>query len=100
MKEIPTETKDSATFLYHVYLQFSLIAGLFSRQGIMPCRGIFSGTNQIFEALLERITQNDAMDFQVEINKETSAVKILEIAISQMEEEMKHSINVERLKEQ
>ncbi len=49
---------------------------------------------------MERITQNDAMDFQVEINKETSAVKILEIAISQMEEEMKHSINVERLKEQ
>ena len=51
----------------------------------------FSGTDQIFEALLERITQNDAMDFQAEMNKGTSAVKILERAIFQMEEEMKHS---------
>jgi len=51
----------------------------------------FSGTDQIFEALLERITQNDAMDFQAEMNKGTSAVKILERAISQMEKEMKHS---------
>ena len=50
----------------------------------------FSGTDQIFEALLERITHNDGMDFQAEIKKGTSAVKILERAISQMEAEMKH----------
>ena len=50
----------------------------------------FSGTYQIFEALLERITQNDGMDFQAEIKKGASAVKILERAISQMEAEMKH----------
>ncbi len=49
----------------------------------------FSGTDQIFEALLDRITQNDAMDFQTEIDKGTSAVKILEKAIAQMEKEMK-----------
>ncbi len=49
----------------------------------------FSGTDQIFEALLDRITQNDAMDFQTEMNKGTSAVKILERAIAQMEKEMK-----------
>ena len=50
----------------------------------------FSGTDQIFEALLERITHNDGMDFQAEIKKGASAVKILERAISQMEAEMKH----------
>ena len=50
----------------------------------------FSGTDELFEALLEHITETDAMDFSSEIEKGTSAVKILEGALRQMENEMKH----------
>ena len=50
----------------------------------------FSGTDQLFEALLERITENDDMDFEREIVKGTSATKILNGALSHMEKEMKH----------
>ena len=50
----------------------------------------FSGTDKLFEALLEHITETDAMDFSSETEKGTSAVKILEGALRQMENEMKH----------
>ena len=50
----------------------------------------FSGTDELFEALLEHITETDAMDFSSEIENGTSAVKILEGALRQMENEMKH----------
>ena len=50
----------------------------------------FSGTDKIFEAVLEKITENSATDFQPEIKEGTSAVKILERALDNMEEEMKH----------
>ena len=50
----------------------------------------FSGTDKIFEAVLEKITENSATDFQTEIKEGTSAVKILERTLDNMEEEMKH----------
>ena len=50
----------------------------------------FSGTDKLFEAVLEKITKNSAMDFQTEIKEGTSAVKILERTLDNMEEEMKH----------
>ena len=50
----------------------------------------FSGTDKLFEAVLEKITNNSATDFQEEIRKGTSAVKILEKYLDSMEEEMKH----------
>ena len=50
----------------------------------------FSGTDKLFEALLEKLTEKSEMDFQGEIEKGTSAVKILEKALDNMEEEMKH----------
>ena len=50
----------------------------------------FSGTDKIFEAVLEKITEKSATDFQTEIKEGTSAVKILERALDNMEEEMKH----------
>ena len=50
----------------------------------------FSGTDKLFEAVLEKITENSATDFQTEIKEGTSAVKILERALDNMEEEMKH----------
>ena len=50
----------------------------------------FSGTEKLFEALLEKLTEKSEMDFQGEIEKGTSAVKILEKALDNMEEEMKH----------
>ena len=50
----------------------------------------FSGTDQLFEAVLEKITENSAADFQKEIEKEIPAAKILESALHLMEEEMKH----------
>lgn len=50
----------------------------------------FSGTDKLFEAVLEKITENSATDFQTEIKEGTSAVKILERTLDTMEEEMKH----------
>ena len=50
----------------------------------------FSGTDKLFEAVLEKITENSATDFQTEIKEGTSAVKILERTLDNMEEEMKH----------
>ncbi len=50
----------------------------------------FSGTDKLFEAVLEKITEKSATDFQTEIKEGTSAVKILERALDNMEEEMKH----------
>ena len=50
----------------------------------------FSGTSQLFEALLERITQKPALDVQTEIKKGTSAVLILDKALAVLEEEATH----------
>ena len=50
----------------------------------------FSGTDKLFEAVLEKITEKSATDFQTEIKEGTSAVKILEKTLDNMEEEMKH----------
>ena len=50
----------------------------------------FSGTDKLFEAVLEKITEKSATDFQTEIKEGTSAVKILERTLDNMEEEMKH----------
>ena len=50
----------------------------------------FSSTSQIFEALLERMTEKDELDFDSEISKGTSAFKILSKAFALLENEMKH----------
>ena len=50
----------------------------------------FSSTSQLFEALLERITEKDALDFQEQMKQGASATAILEEALMLMEEEMKH----------
>lgn len=50
----------------------------------------FSGTDKLFEALLERIAENSAMDFHDEIEEDFSAKEILFGALDLMEEEMKH----------
>ncbi len=50
----------------------------------------FSSTSQLFEALLEKITKKDEMDFQGEIEKGNSAIDILEGALVLMEDEMEH----------
>ena len=50
----------------------------------------FSGTDQLFEALLERMSKMSATDFEDAISKGSSAIKILEDALKLMEEEMKH----------
>ena len=50
----------------------------------------FSSTSQIFEALLERMTEKDVLDFDSEISKGTSAVNILSKAFALLENEMKH----------
>ena len=50
----------------------------------------FSGTDKLFEAVLEKITEENSMDFQREIEKGICAVEILEKALDCMEEEMRH----------
>ena len=50
----------------------------------------FSGTDQLFEALLEKMSKMSATDFEDAIRKGSSATKILEDALKLMEEEMKH----------
>ena len=37
----------------------------------------FSSTSQLFEALLERITEKDALDFQEQMKRGASAIAIL-----------------------
>ena len=54
----------------------------------------FSGTDQLFEAVLEKITERSAADFQKEIEKEIPAAKILESALHLMEEEMKQDCSL------
>ena len=49
----------------------------------------FSSTGKLFEALLERISNNSAMDFQTAIEKGTPAAAILERALKSMEDEIK-----------
>ena len=50
----------------------------------------FSSTSQLFEALLERITEKDALDFREQMKRGASATAILEEALMLMVEEMKH----------
>ena len=50
----------------------------------------FSGTDQLFEALLERMSKISATDFEDAISKGSPATKILEDTLKLMEEEMKH----------
>ena len=50
----------------------------------------FSGTDQLFEALLERITGEDAFDIENEIDKGTSAADILKSSLSRMKKEIGH----------
>ncbi len=50
----------------------------------------FPGTKQLFEAMLEKLNEKEAMDFQGEIEKGTPAVDILENALALMEDEMEH----------
>lgn len=80
--------------------------GLFARKGFkqvtmkdvceatnMSRGGLYShfpSTRLLFEALLEKITQKDAMDFQGEMDRGMSATDILEGAMALMEDEMKH----------
>ncbi len=50
----------------------------------------FSSTSQLFEALLGRISNKSAMDFQKAIEKGTPAAAILDGALKSMEDEIKH----------
>lgn len=50
----------------------------------------FASTAELFEALLERITEKDAMDFKGAISKGIPATDILQGALDLMEDEMKH----------
>ena len=50
----------------------------------------FSGTDRLFEALLERISEKPYPDLQSQISKGMSAVTILENAFKTMEEEIGH----------
>ena len=50
----------------------------------------FSGTDRLFKALIEKVTDKSSMDFQEEMNKEKPAAEILNKALDLMEEEMKH----------
>ena len=50
----------------------------------------FPGTRQLFEAVLEKMNEKEAMDFHGEIKKGTPAAVILENALALMEDEMRH----------
>lgn len=50
----------------------------------------FSSTGEVFEAILEKINQKDAMNFDEEIENGISATLILENALKLMKDEMKH----------
>ena len=49
----------------------------------------FPGTAELFQELLKTVSVKDAMDFDREMEKGSSAAVILENALTQMEEEMK-----------
>lgn len=63
------------------------IAAEMSRGGLYSH---FSSTGMLFEALLGKISEKSAMDFQSEIDKGTSAITILDDALKLMEDELKH----------
>ena len=50
----------------------------------------FSSTSQIFEALLEKITEKDTLDFELQISEGVPATQILDKALAVLETEMKH----------
>ena len=50
----------------------------------------FSGTDKLFEAVLEKVTEKSSLDLREEIRKGTSATDILDRTLALMEEEMKH----------
>lgn len=50
----------------------------------------FSSTREVFEAILQKINQKDAMNFQEEIEKGIPATVILNGALELMEDEMHH----------
>ena len=50
----------------------------------------FSGTKELFEAILDKINQKDAMNFSEEIEKGVSATDILNNALALMKDEMLH----------
>lgn len=50
----------------------------------------FSSTREVFEVILEKINQKDAMNFDVEIKNGIPATLILENALKLMKNEMKH----------
>ncbi len=50
----------------------------------------FPGTKEIFEAILEKLNEKDAMNFHEEMEKGTSATRILENALLLMKDEMNH----------
>ena len=50
----------------------------------------FSSTSLLFEAILQKITEKDALGFQERIEKKDSATAILEDTLNRMEDEMKH----------
>ena len=50
----------------------------------------FSGTDMIFEALLEKISGENAFDIESEIDKGTPATAILDSAFIQMQKEIAH----------
>ncbi len=50
----------------------------------------FSSTGQLFEALLERMTEKDAMDFREQMENKIPAVVILDDVFQRMENEMKN----------
>lgn len=51
----------------------------------------FSGTDEIFAVILEKIQQKDEMNFEKEMTENIPAKSILERALSLMEYEMEHS---------
>lgn len=50
----------------------------------------FSSTSQLFEALLQKITEKDALGFQERIEKGDSATSILNEVLERLADEMKH----------
>nr|WP_314460159.1 TetR/AcrR family transcriptional regulator [uncultured Clostridium sp.] len=51
----------------------------------------FSSTKEIFEAILEKLNEKDAMNFHEEIERGISAVVILDNALALMKDEMNHA---------
>lgn len=53
----------------------------------------FSGTDKLFEALLEKITGESSFDIDSEIEKGTPAAEILNTSLTQMQKEIAHPEN-------